>query len=66
MIFLVLILVLVAILTINTVNAKKKARTLSEFKPFYNEKEIEYYVKYHVQINNVYSEYSVPSVLYGK
>ena len=48
MIFLVLILVLVllliAILTINTIKASKNARKLSEFKPFYNEKEIEYYV----------------------
>lgn len=39
-IILVLIVVLVAVLAINTHNATKKARKLTEFKPFYNDEEI--------------------------
>lgn len=46
--FVVLILVLVAVLVIalavNTKKSVKKARKLTEFKPFYNDEEIEYYV----------------------
>ena len=44
MIILVLLFILIAVLTINTIKASKNARKLKEFKPFYNEKEIEYYV----------------------
>lgn len=43
-IILALIIVLVAILGVNTAIASKKARILTEFKPFYNDEEIEYYV----------------------
>ena len=39
-----LILIFVAVLMINTALASKKARKLTEFKPLYNEKEVEYYV----------------------
>ncbi len=41
---LAIVLCLFFVLVINTVVATKKARKLTEFKPFYNEKEIEYYV----------------------
>ena len=40
---LAIVLCLVAILLANTIIAKNKARKLAEFKPFYNEQEIEYY-----------------------
>lgn len=43
-IILAIVLCLVAILVANTVIAKNRARKLTEFKPFYNDEEIEYYV----------------------
>ena len=43
-IVLAIVLCLVAILVANTVITKNKARKLTEFKPFYNDEEIEYYV----------------------
>ena len=39
-IVLALIVVLVTVLAFNTVKASKKARKLTEFKPFYNDDEI--------------------------
>lgn len=42
-IVLTLILCLIAVFVFNTVMAKKKARKLSEFKPFYKDDEIKYY-----------------------
>ena len=42
-IILVLLGVLIAVLAANTAKALKKARKLKEFKPFYDDKEIEYY-----------------------
>ena len=40
---LAMVLCLICVLAINTAVATKKARKLKEFKPFYNDKEIEYY-----------------------
>ena len=45
-ILLALMLALIAVLTFNTVKATKKARKLTEFKPFYNDDEIKYYVTF--------------------
>ena len=44
-ILLALMLALIAVITFNTVKASKKARKLTEFKPFYNDDEIKYFIK---------------------
>ena len=41
---LALFILLALVLAVNTAKSVKKARKLSEFKPFYNDEEIEYYV----------------------
>ena len=42
---LAMVLCLICVLAINTAVATKKARKLKEFKPFYSDKEIEYYAQ---------------------
>lgn len=41
---LALLVILVTVLAVNTVKSIKKSRKLTEFKPFYNDEKIEYYV----------------------